>query len=571
MIAVPLVAVINAERRPISPLAGATTVTTVLPESPGRRSVTLPFRGAIAWVTVPTYSAGTSMTARSIGSYGLPSICRMITSGRLTWSSKPSRRIDSMSTASCSSPRPATSMLSREGVGVVGIGQRVADLHLGKAGDHEQVAGLTLGNLDPGETFEAEQLGEPPPNRGLFFVGVAQGHAAVGAQRALGDSSQGHAPHVIGCLQGGHQRLQWSARVAARRRDRGHDGVEECRKVGLLGGHADPGDRPSLAGDRRDDGEFDVSLTGVEVEEQLIHLVDDLVRSSVGTVDLVDHHDRRKIASERLGEHVPRQGHRALGGIDEEQDPIDEGEGALDFTPEVGVSGGVDEVDAHTLPLDRRGLGENRDAPLSLLVVGVHDPLDEGLVGGKDPRGAQHGINQRGLAVVDVRDESDITEGGSSHEKEMVLGAGGLGIVGGEKQQAGSSRPGLIMAVAGGGTRSGIVAPSPRASASRPPPKNGGGNPRGGRATEGCRLRGRRQPPSPSTTRSTKCLTLASAYRWNTTLSSTRPTGPIGGLYVPWKPTWVSSGPIAASTNSASIVGNRNGVPVAHQERGRGG
>ena len=87
MSAVPRVAVSNPDRKPMRPRLGASTLITVRPVSPGRRSVTLPLRGASAWVTVPTCSSGTSMTARSSGSWRLPLISRTITSGRLTWSS----------------------------------------------------------------------------------------------------------------------------------------------------------------------------------------------------------------------------------------------------------------------------------------------------------------------------------------------------------------------------------------------------------------------------------------------------------------------------------------------------
>ena len=85
--AVPRVAVSSSERNPMSPRAGASNVTIVRPASPGRRSVTRPLRGARAWVTVPTCSSGTSHTPRSSGSWRLPSISWVMTSGRLTCSS----------------------------------------------------------------------------------------------------------------------------------------------------------------------------------------------------------------------------------------------------------------------------------------------------------------------------------------------------------------------------------------------------------------------------------------------------------------------------------------------------
>ena len=81
----------------------------------------------------------------------------------------------------------------------------------------------------------------------------------------------------------------------------------------------------------------------------------------------------------------------------------------LDLAAEVGVAGGVDQVDLDALPVDRGGLGEDGDAPLALLVVGVHDSVDHRLVGGEGAGGTQQRVDQRGLAVVDVGDERDVT------------------------------------------------------------------------------------------------------------------------------------------------------------------
>ena len=45
-----------------------------------------------------------------------------------------------------------------------------------------------------------------------------------------------------------------------------------------------------------------------------------------------------------------------------------------------------------------------------LLVVGVHHPLDDRLMLLERAGGAQHGVDQRGLAVVDVGDEGDVAQ-----------------------------------------------------------------------------------------------------------------------------------------------------------------
>ena len=44
-------------------------------------------------------------------------------------------------------------------------------------------------------------------------------------------------------------------------------------------------------------------LVGVEVQEQLLDLVDDLGDAGVGAVDLVDHDDDRQARLERLAQH----------------------------------------------------------------------------------------------------------------------------------------------------------------------------------------------------------------------------------------------------------------------------
>ncbi len=60
--------------------------------------------------------------------------------------------------------------------------------------------------------------------------------------------------------------------------------------------------------------------------------------------------------------------------------------------------------------MDRRVLRENRDAALFFKVVGIHNALDDGFIGAERAGLAQHGVDQRGLAVVNVRDDGDIAD-----------------------------------------------------------------------------------------------------------------------------------------------------------------
>ena len=140
------------------------------------------------------------------------------------------------------------------------------------------------------------------------------------------------------------------------------------------------------------------------------HLVEHFLGASVLPVDLVDDDDGRQVAGQRLLQHVTGLRQRTFGGIDEQEHTVDHGQGALDLAAEVGVAGGVDEVDLDTLPVDGSRLGEDGDATLALLVVGVHDAVDHRLVGREGTRGAQERVDEGGLSVVDVRNQRDVTD-----------------------------------------------------------------------------------------------------------------------------------------------------------------
>ena len=131
-----------------------------------------------------------------------------------------------------------------------------------------------------------------------------------------------------------------------------------------------------------------------------------------GPVDLVHHEHHRQAGLERLAQHEAGLGERALGGVHEQHHAVHHRQAALHLAAEVGVARGVDEVELHVAVAHRRVLGEDRDAALALLVHRVHDEVGEplGLVGGEDAGLAQHRVDQRGLAVVDVRDDRDVAD-----------------------------------------------------------------------------------------------------------------------------------------------------------------
>ena len=233
----PRVSVSSSVRKPTRPRAGTTCSRRTQPVPWLMICSMRPLRRASSWVTTPRYSSGTSTVTRSTGSWTTPSISRVSTWGLPTVSSKPSRRIISTSTASCSSPRPCTSQVSGRSVGstrmltlptssasrrfltrravsslpsrpdsgevlmpmvidrlgssmvmtgsgpgVVGVGQRLADGDLGDAGDGDDLARPGLVGRHPVERLGHVQLGDLGVDDRA--VGPAPGDQLVLADRA---------------------------------------------------------------------------------------------------------------------------------------------------------------------------------------------------------------------------------------------------------------------------------------------------------------------------------------------------------------------------------------------------
>ncbi len=75
------------------------------------------------------------------------------------------------------------------------------------------------------------------------------------------------------------------------------------------------------------------------------------------------------------------------------------------------MAGRVDDVDAGAFPFDRGRLGQDGDAALFFEIVAVHRPLFNALIVAERTGLAEKLIDEGGLAVIDVRDDRDITQG----------------------------------------------------------------------------------------------------------------------------------------------------------------
>jgi hypothetical protein len=128
------------------------------------------------------------------------------------------------------------------------------------------------------------------------------------------------------------------------------------------------------------------------------------------------------VGLEGLAQYKAGLGQGPLAGVDEQEDPVHHGEGALHLAPEVGVAGRVDDVDREVPVWHGRVLGQDGDALFALEVGRVHHPVRNFFVGPESPRLAEHGVDQGCFAMVDVGDDGYVADVSASHFPRGSMG-----------------------------------------------------------------------------------------------------------------------------------------------------
>jgi hypothetical protein len=114
---------------------------------------------------------------------------------------------------------------------------------------------------------------------------------------------------------------------------------------------------------------------------------------------------------------------RSFAGVHQQQYAIDDFQSALDFTAEIAVARRVDNVDFDAVISHAGGFGEDGDTAFAFKIVGIHHPFGDFLVGSKNAALAQHGVDQRGLSVIDVSDDGYVANFVTSHNHPLSTGS----------------------------------------------------------------------------------------------------------------------------------------------------
>ncbi len=186
----------------------------------------------------------------------------------------------------------------------------------------------------------------------------------------------------------------------------------------------------------------------VEIDEQVVDLVQHFLRPGVRAIDLVDDDDRREPALERLAQHEPGLRQRTFGRVDQQHHAVDHRQRPLHLAAKIGVAGRIDDVDQDVVVVNGGVFRKDGDPALPLEFVAVHGAFRDAFVGAERPALVEQGIDEGGLAVVDVGDDGDVTSGRIRDEHPLSIpvgqgGGGGWGLkleVGGWRLEVGGDK-----------------------------------------------------------------------------------------------------------------------------------
>ena len=330
----------------------------------------------------------------------------------------------------------------RESLGLVAGGDGVTNASAGDTSESNDVAGDGFADFFATETL----IGKEGFNFGLgdglaVGGGVEDGNGFAFLELATEDFADGVFAEVVVGGESGDQQLGalLGSGVGFGGGDVVDDGFKDDVEVVVqVGGGAGA----AVAGDGVVDGIIQLGFVGGEFQEEIGNFGFYLGNAGGGLVNFVDDDDRFQMQGEGFFQDELGLGHRAFLGVYDQEYAIGHIESALNFTRKIGVAGSVNDVDFVAVVENGGLLGGDGDAALVFLVHGVHNQSlgHLGLVGAESVGLLQETINEGGLAVVNVGDDGDVADFGSSSfhnlsivalfggfSKGLEVGGGGLG------------------------------------------------------------------------------------------------------------------------------------------------
>ena len=180
------------------------------------------------------------------------------------------------------------------------------------------------------------------------------------------DAPDCQAAYVFVVVDIGHQQLQGIIAQRFRRGNRLDDLIEQRPQVGRRISQILFGD--AVARHRKQNRKVDLLVSGIQIDEQFVDLVDDFFGPRVLPIDLVDDGDGGQACLQSFSQDETRLRQAAFGGIDQEHHSVDHFQHAFDLAAEISVAGRIDNIDLVLAETDRGVLGHDSNAAFPLEV-----------------------------------------------------------------------------------------------------------------------------------------------------------------------------------------------------------
>src|SRR5437870_8664465 len=285
------------------------------------------------------------------------------------------------------------------------ICQGVADINFLETGQSNDVAGGRVFYFHLLQSRVGKERRDCSPL--MAAIAVDADDRVANYYATTDDAPERNSSEVITVIQIRDEHLkEWLARNFWRRHML-HDRLKERRHVFVVFVQFAHGKTVLRA--RVDDWKIELLVGRFQFDEEIENLVQDFVRARVFSVDLVDDNNRLQFVLQRLAQDKTRLRLWPIVRIDNEQHAVHHFHDSFDFAAEIGVTGRIDDVDPIAVPFESCVLCADRDPFFTLEIHRIHHALFNLLIGAKRARLAQQLIDQRCLAVIDVRYNGNIT------------------------------------------------------------------------------------------------------------------------------------------------------------------
>ena len=169
-------------------------------------------------------------------------------------------------------------------------------------------------------------------------------------------------------------------------------------------------------------GELKLLIGCTKVHHKIKRIVDNSLWASTVAVNLVDNHHNRKTCVNGVAQNKASLWHRALSCVNQQKRTVSHLQNAFYLATEVSVARGINNVNLDALVLNRDVLCQNGNSALTLLIIGVQNSLLNLLVLAECIGCLKHLVNHGGFTVVNVGDDSNISDVVLTHKSLSLEG-----------------------------------------------------------------------------------------------------------------------------------------------------